>query len=131
MAALQGDPFQIQPPDSEAVFGLTDNPFDPEGFADVDENALSELWSFPLAIDEHPALERLFVIDAGPFDQGRAKFAQQMHAAGYRFGPDRCLGKKSVVFRVIGPRGSGKSTLTNYLILKLKSCAPANELLLL
>jgi hypothetical protein len=110
-----------KPPDSRAVFGLIDNPFDPRSIS----NALA-----PLPLDDQPQLGSLFVIEAGPFEAGIETFTRKLRDAGYSHSPPT-VGGKSFVFRIIGPEGSGKSTLANLLVGLLKSCAPSNELLVL
>lgn len=108
-------------PDSRAIFGLADNPFDPRSVS----NALAAL-----PLDDHPELEPLFVPAAGPFEAGIETFARKLRDAGYSHKPPT-IGHKSFVFRIVGPEGSGKSTLANLLVGLLKRCSPAGELLVL
>jgi len=131
MLLPEPDPFAQQPLDSEMLFGLSENPFNPRRFNNIDKRALDRLWNDPLALDEHPALEPLFVAEAGPFYAQLSHFAGRLKAAGYGFVDNPRLGSESFVFRVVGPSGSGKSTLTNYLVAKLKSCAPNDDLLII
>lgn len=125
------DTFARQLLDCEAVFGLRDNPFNPQVFEKVRDRALDQLWSVALKLDEEPSLLPLFVADAGPFRARLEDFVGRLQASGYTSGQKPALGHKSFVFRVVGPQGSGKSTLTNRLVGWLKTCAPGNELLIL
>lgn len=115
--------------DSEAVFGLADNPFNPETFGNVNPRALDELQRVPLEIDRHPGLAQLFVAEAGPFLNLIKSFNTTLASAGFRWGDGRRLGSKSHVFRIFGPEGSGKSTLANVLVARLQQCCEAGELL--
>ncbi len=106
-------------PNYESVFGLHDNPFSPQVFEGVDSSLL-DIAGDPLAVDEEPALEKLFVADAGPFRCLIKRFEKFLRTGGY--GSDGQGRVKSKAFRVIGPQGSGKSTLTNVLVKRLKEC---------
>jgi hypothetical protein len=108
-------------PDYEPAFGLRDNPFSPRSFAGVDGGLLNDIAGDPLPLDEAPALEPLFVPGAGPFEAAIEQFDQFLEIGGYR-DEDIRGSLASKAFRVIGPEGSGKSTLTNMLVRRLKDC---------
>jgi hypothetical protein len=108
-------------PNYEPAFGLRDNPFSPRSFAGVDSGLLNDIAGDPLPLDEAPALKPLFVAGAGPFQSSLNRFDQFLEIGGYR--DDEAGGTlASKAFRVIGPEGSGKSTLTNMLVRRLKEC---------
>jgi hypothetical protein len=115
------------PLDYAAVFALRDNPFDPREFEGVPRTALDSLYDNPLALDEHPELEPLFVPEAGPFAQHVDRYIEVMTGAGYRSGGPREAPAKSITFRIAGPRGSGKSTLANRMIAWFKDCFTDSE----
>jgi hypothetical protein len=109
------------------VFGLHDNPFNPGSFGDVGERALDDISAFPLALDEEPGLRPLFVTEAGPFQRWIDHFEAKLQSGGK--GPQGAVRVRSMAFRVVGPEGSGKSTLTNLLVGRLKECVPDGDLL--
>lgn len=108
----------------ERAFGLRDNPFDPLEFAGVASHLLDDLSTRALQVDDAPELMPLFIPTAGPFEAALGTFAEMLTLAGYSSGDDPKLGAKSFLFRIIGPQGSGKSTLTNVMIDWLRRCLP-------
>jgi hypothetical protein len=107
--------------DYETAFGLLDNPFSPQTFAGVDPYLLGDLPDYALRLDEEPGLEALFVCRAGPFERALDRFEVFLEGGRYKNGDPQAL-LRSKVFRLIGPEGSGKSTLTNMLVRKIKDC---------
>jgi energy-coupling factor transporter ATP-binding protein EcfA2 len=107
--------------DYAAAFGLRDNPFSPNAFGEVDDRVLDDISSDPLRLDDEPGLLPLFVPGAGPFQSRLDLFEGLLQAKGYA-PADSSRRKKSMTFRVIGPEGSGKSTLTNRLVGRLRDC---------
>jgi hypothetical protein len=104
------------------AFGLLDNPFNPQEFRGISGALLDGLFEKPIALDEELGLEPLFVSNAGPFQQHLQVFKSVLTAGGYQSGVDPKSVLKSFAFRVIGPKGSGKSTMTNKMIAWLKGC---------
>ncbi len=115
-------PSEPDPLGYPAAFGLLDNPFNPQEFDGVSGTMLDGLFEIPLAIDEEPRLEPLFVAAAGPFQRHVDTFKNTLRAEGYRSGENPSRTHKSFVFRVFGPKGSGKSTMTNKMVGWLKGC---------
>jgi energy-coupling factor transporter ATP-binding protein EcfA2 len=107
--------------DFEAAFALVDNPFSPQAFRGIDPYLLGDLPAEALRLDEEPALEPLFVTGAGPFGSALKKFDWFLEDGRYKETGIQVV-PKSKVFRIIGPEGSGKSTLTNLLVRRLKDC---------
>lgn len=117
----------LQLPNHKTVFGLRDNPFSPGSIEGVNGLALDGISSYPLALDDEPGLLPLFVPSAGPFQEHIDRFDAKLDSGGYTSNRAPARGS-SLVFRVIGPEGSGKSTLTNMLVGRLKGCAPGKNL---
>jgi len=97
------------------AFGLRDNPFNPLEFGDVEPWALDNLSSAPLPLDEEPRLRPLFKETLKSFDALLAgkKYSMQPPA----------LGTKSLFIKITGKRGTGKTTLANEMVRRLKQCA--------
>lgn len=114
--------------DYKSLFGLSDNPFNPRSFGEVDPRLLDRIWVVPLQLDRDLRLSPLFVTGAGPFQKAVNLFEEKLRSGGYSADP-RALGSKSLVFRIVGPEGSGKSTLVNLLVGRLKQCASDGRLL--
>ncbi len=69
----------------------------------------------------------MFVPAAGPFQEHLEGFELKLAAAGY-MPAGRSAGGRSMVFRIVGPEGSGKSTLTNMLVRRLAECTAEDDL---
>jgi hypothetical protein len=106
-----------------AAFGLSDNPFNPSEFNGVEARLLDTLSSVPLALDEAPELRDLFIETAGPFRENLERYDVLLRSNGYHGQPDPGFGKKSLLIRVVGKSGTGKTTLSNEMIRRLKQCA--------
>jgi adenylate kinase family enzyme len=117
---MAGEGALTQLPDYASVLGLTDNPFSPARFEEVDEALLDDISGDPLPLFEAPALMPLFVPEAGPFEQRLKRFEERLQLGGYLASGARR--GRSMALRIVGPQGSGKSTLVNRLVHRLKGC---------
>jgi len=113
----------------ERAFGLSDDPFSPAGLPRVqngDQPAignrmrLSTLYKNALRMDEEPALEHLFVPEAGKFGEYQRQFKYMLEYAGY--GEEQVVTTDQFAFLVSGEKGTGKSTLVSALAHGLKQC---------
>lgn len=103
-------------------FGLIDNPFAPRRLpllngtqASVQNRLLlSNLHKQPLRLDKDPALECLFVPEAGEFGRYQRDFQDLLESAGYDEYPVDAT--QQFAFLVCGEQGTGKSTLVNNLV---------------
>jgi hypothetical protein len=105
------------------AFGLSDNPFRPMRMLQGVENrnAMRDLHRKALRIHEEPALECLFVQEAGPFAEHLDDFCTKLSSAGYSPDP-RAAPLTSFAFLVSGEQGTGKSTLVNAMLGWLLKC---------
>jgi hypothetical protein len=101
----------------EDLFGLRESPFDPGALPKPgSENlVLSELVTRPLLLHESPALRQLYCPKAGPFAEHEHKFQVRMRLSGYAPG-QQSDPKRSQIFVVAGPEGTGKTTLASAMI---------------
>jgi hypothetical protein len=106
-----------------AAFGLEDNPFNPSEFKGVPTRLLDALSSMPLPLDEAPELHELFIETAGPFQDNLRRFEVMLMSNSYQREPEPGLGAKSLLVRIAGKNGTGKTTLANEMVRRLKPCA--------
>jgi hypothetical protein len=117
----------------EKAFCLTDNPFGPKRpLAGVSVPLLRSIYISPLKLDaddDDNGLYKLYVPDAGPFDDLHTRYLTKLEAENYwAGGPAResSVGINSFISFLHGPIGTGKTTLMNLMIRSLKRCKPAN-----
>lgn len=119
----------------EKSFCLTDNPFSPKKpLAGVKMPFLMKsIYINPLKLDaddDDNGLYRLYVPDAGPFDDIHQQYLTKLQGENYwESAPGRApsVGLNSFIFLVRGPIGTGKTTLMNLMIRSLKRCKPPSE----
>lgn len=111
--------------DYAKAFALLDNPFNPlarlPGLGK--KKWQNDLASNPLMINIEPALERLYIPDAGPFGTYLKNFQAFARQSGYRDNPPQ-VGNSSFIFSIYGNEGTGKTTLSQVLISWLRQCKP-------
>jgi GTPase SAR1 family protein len=105
------------------AFGLNDNPFRPtRALPGVrNRNALRDLDRKPLRLHEEPALQPLFVPEAGQFAAHLEDFRRKLSLAGYSPAAEAAP-LTSFAFLIIGKQGTGKSTLVNAMLQWLLEC---------
>lgn len=114
-------------------YGLTDNPFAPRRLPPLNgaqpsvqnKFLLSNLHKQPLRLDKDPALDCLYVPEAGEFGRYQQEFQDMLELAGY--GEDPVETVQQFAFLVCGEQGTGKSTLVNWLVRWLKQCRIPGE----
>jgi ATPase family associated with various cellular activities (AAA) len=111
----------------QGAFGLSDNPFNPSRFKDVRGRLLDELSSWPLRLDEAPALRALYVEEAG-FSDSLLKYENLLKSRGYIRDSGTEHELKSIFIRIIGNSGTGKSTLAYEMVRQLKHHQAPNQL---
>jgi hypothetical protein len=114
------------------AFAFSDNPFDPSqplrGMANADR--MQDLARSPLPVHQEPKLEELFCPAAGAFAEYLMVFVQRAALAGYRPGIP-LTAKRSLLFLIKGPRGTGKTTLANVMVERLQRGQPPGSWLCL
>lgn len=108
------------PVDFLTNFGLNENAFHPTR---CPEGVRRRLWrglnTSPLRIYAAPALRELFIPAAGSFRNHIDEFNRRMRGAGYSR-TEASDGGQSLTVIIRGPKGSGKTTLANYLAAETK-----------
>jgi hypothetical protein len=105
----------------EQAFGLRDNPFCPVKplLGMTKPNLISNLSAEPLRVHEEPLLMTLHYEGLGR--QSLVQFKEMASEAGYA---PPAIGTQSFLSIILGPQGTGKTTLANVLVHHLKQCTP-------
>lgn len=104
-------------------FALSDNPFGPtKPLSKISKiSVMRTLQSYPLRIYEEPKLLKLYCSQAGPFEQHTKRFLDKISLLSYNIDPPSA-GFESLIFLISGYKGTGKTTLVNFMIHCLKKC---------
>lgn len=113
----------------EKAFALLENPFQPRDtdFLGVNNRLMMQnLSQGPLKVHRESGLMKLYVPQAGRFEEHLQKFEGWIEDAGYTANPPD-LGLDSFISFVHGSAGTGKTSLTNVMMYKLQERKPQGK----
>jgi hypothetical protein len=108
-------------------FALKDNPFDlTKGWPNIaNEQLATGLARSPILSHEEDELHKLYVVEAGPFEEHLAKYRKWMKLSSFVEGQTR--GNRAYVALIAGHSGTGKTSLGSYMIRLLRKSGPGGR----